>query len=98
VVCGSTTSAWYSKVSKSCSISLLLALGLSLMAGMGPGMGTFAAFALLAGHEAFHVFRFGGLDLVAGGGEEEDARVAEEMGRSPLLVTMRRTGMTPWLR
>jgi hypothetical protein len=46
----------------------------------GAGHGDLCAFALLAGHEALDVFWVGGLDAVSGGGDEEDAGVAERDG------------------
>jgi len=70
--------------------------GLELDVGMGRAGGSLCPSAPCQ-TEPLHVFRLGGLNPVARGGLEENACVTQRDGRLPLLVTMRRTGMTPWL-
>jgi len=60
-------------------MSLLLALGLSLMAGMGPAW-DFASLAFFLRHQALNVFGLGSLNLLVGGGHKKDARVAQADG------------------
>ncbi len=59
---------------------LVAGFGLHLDGGNRTGHRDFGAFALLAGHEPLHIFRFCGLNLVAGRGEEENSRIAERDG------------------
>ena len=57
-------------------MSLLLALGFSLILGSGPGSGT-SSLPLLARHQPLHIFRECGLDAIAGGGLKQNPRVAQ---------------------
>ena len=58
-------------------MSLLLAFGFILMSGIGPGMGIFLPSRSLLRHQPFHILGLRGLDLVAAGSVEEDARIAK---------------------
>jgi hypothetical protein len=97
-VCGSTASAWYSKVSKSCSISWLLALGWVWMAGIGPGMGILDPCRSLRVISRSTSSGSAAWILSPDAVSNKIRASRNEIGRSPWLVTISRIGITPWLR